>query len=243
MHDTPHHVDAADPDLPDADLLPPEPATDPPTARPSAHVDVTRGEQHRQASPSIATGRPSTWLAAEPERPHALHDSWWIVAAVALAASLLIALVLWISAHVDADPTLHTVALFVHLASLVLGFGAVLVADYLVLVWLSGRCTLAEAIAGAGRLHLPIWAGLVGLIASGALLEPDLTSVMTRIKMILVLILTINGLQALILSRRMTHHLPVPLTPRLMAWGATTALTSQICWWGAVWIGFWNAEN
>jgi hypothetical protein len=32
------------------------------------------------------------------------------------------------------DPVLHTAALFVHLASLVLGFGGVQIADYLVLV-------------------------------------------------------------------------------------------------------------
>ncbi|MFC7449900.1 hypothetical protein [Rhodococcus daqingensis] len=243
MYDTPHIVGAADLDPSEPDLLPPEPAAAG-AVRPKPRVEaVTWGRQHLHVPTSVVAARRSTWLATEPERPHALHDSWWIIAAVALVASSLIAVVLWISAHVDVDPTLHTVALFVHLASLVLGFGAVLVADYLVLVWLSGRCTLAEAIGGASRLHLPIWAGLVGLVASGALLEPDLTSGLTRIKMILVLILTINGLQALILSRRISQHVPIPLTPRLMGWGAATALISQICWWGAVWIGFWNAEN
>ncbi|MFD4179725.1 hypothetical protein [Rhodococcus sp. NPDC058514] len=204
---------------------------------------VTWGPQHSGIHPKIASKRRSAWPAPVPQRPHALHDSWWIVVGAALGASTIIAAVLWISAHVEVDPALHTAALFVHLASLVLGFGGVLVADYLVLVWLSGRCTLAEAIRGAERLHLPIWAGLAGLVASGALLEPDLASDLTRIKMALVLALTVNGLQALILSRRISQHDSIPLTPRLMVWGAATAMVSQLCWWGAVWIGFWNAQH
>ncbi|MFC7450424.1 hypothetical protein [Rhodococcus daqingensis] len=207
-----------------------------------APAAVTWGPQHLRTPPGRASEQQPTWLAAVPNRPHALHDSWWIVSAAALVSAALMAAVLWISAHVDVDPILHTVALFVHLASLVLGFGAVLVADYLVVVWLSGRCTLAEAIGGAGRLHLPIWAGLAGLVASGALLEPNLASGLTRIKMVLVLVLTVNGLQALVLSRRITQQVSAPLTRRLIVWGASTATISQVCWWGAVGIGFWNAE-
>ena len=30
--------------------------------------------------------------------------------------------------------------------------------------------------------------------------------------------------------------------PRLLAWGAITALVSQACWWGAVVIGFVNSR-
>ncbi|EID81314.1 MULTISPECIES: hypothetical protein [Rhodococcus] len=182
-------------------------------------------------------------LASEPDRPLALHDSWWAIAVAGVLASATLTVVLWISAHVTVDPVLHTAALFVHLASLVLGFGGVLIADYLVLVWVSGRSTLAEAIAGAHRLHLPIWLGLAGLVASGALLEPNLASTLTRIKVPCVLILTLNGLQALILSRRMARAATVSLAPTLTIWGAATASVSQICWWTAVWIGFWNAEH
>ncbi|ALO06054.1 hypothetical protein AQF52_0456 [Streptomyces venezuelae] len=36
----------------------------------------------------------------------------------------------WMSLHLHADPLLHKVALFAHLASLILGFGAVLAIDY-----------------------------------------------------------------------------------------------------------------
>lgn len=178
-----------------------------------------------------------------PEKPLALHDSWAIVVAAATVASAALAVAVWVSAHIEVDPDLHTAALFVHLASLVLGFGGVLIADYLVLVWISGRSTLADAIRCAHRLHLPIWAGLVGLVASGAFLEPNLTSVLTQTKLILVLVLTVNGLQAPILSRRIAHNNAVHLPPHLTVWGVATATISQVCWWGAVWIGFWNAEH
>ncbi|MER5467494.1 hypothetical protein [Streptomyces sp. NPDC002685] len=75
------------------------------------------------------------------------------------------------SLHLRVDADLHAVALFVHLASLVLGFGAVLMADYYALLYLTGRCTFHNALTSAGRLHVPIWAGLAGLVASGVMLH------------------------------------------------------------------------
>lgn len=101
---------------------------------------------------------------------------WWTSAAGALLICLGWTACVWISTHLRADPALHTAALFVHLASLVLGFGAVLVADYYGLLWLTGRCELGEAVGCAARLHTPIWAGLAGLVASGIMLHPDLAS-------------------------------------------------------------------
>ncbi|MFF0815894.1 hypothetical protein ACFYVR_12200 [Rhodococcus sp. NPDC003318] len=179
----------------------------------------------------------------EPERAVTLHDSWLVVLGVATLATSAVAVALWISAHVEVDPALHIAALFVHLASLVLGFGGVLIADYLVLVWISGRSTLTDAIRGAERLHLPIWTGLAGLVASGALLEPDLASTITRIKLVLVAVLTVNGVQAMVLNKRIATDDSTRLPGHLTLWGGATALISQACWWGAVWIGFWNAEH
>ncbi|WP_327428505.1 hypothetical protein [Streptomyces sp. NBC_01236] len=176
-------------------------------------------------------------------RPLGLHDSWWTIAAAALAVCLALTACAWASLHLHADPALHTAALFIHLASLVLGFGAVMVADYYGLLWISGRCTLSDTLSGTARLHTPTWTGLAGLVLSGTLLHPDLTSTLTRTKLALVLTLTLNGLQAGLLNRRMAQHTAAPLTPRLLAWGATTALISQICWWGAVVIGFRNSQH
>ncbi|MET8248364.1 hypothetical protein ABZV31_30590 [Streptomyces sp. NPDC005202] len=112
---------------------------------------------------------------------------------------------------------MHTAALFVHLALLVLGFGAVLVADYYGLLWLTGRCTLDEAVGCTGRLHVPLWAGLTGLVVSGVVLHPDLASPATRTKLVLVLVLALNGLQAKVLHRRVAEHLGFVLSAVVQA--------------------------
>ncbi|MFE1308099.1 hypothetical protein [Streptomyces sp. NPDC058755] len=192
---------------------------------------------------SVLPSEPSVSPQAAPLRRLGLYDTWWTVAAAALAACLGLAACAWISAHLHVDAALHTVALFAHLASLVLGFGAVLVADYWALLWLTGRCTLHDALTSTARLHVPIWTGLAGLVVSGVMLQPDLGSAPTRIKLGLVLALTLNGFQAGLLNRRMTQRNTTALTTRLLARAATTALVSQACWWGAVLIGFRNSRH
>jgi hypothetical protein len=172
-----------------------------------------------------------------------LYDTWWTLTAAAIAACLCLSACTWISLHLRVDADLHAVALFVHLASLVLDFRAVLMADYYALLYLMGRCTFHDALNSAGRLHFPIWAGLAGLVASGVMLHPNLDSTPTRVKLGLVLLLTLNGLQAGLLNRRMTQQGTAALTPRLISWGASTALISQVCWWGAVIIGFRNSQR
>ncbi|MEU5807526.1 hypothetical protein [Streptomyces sp. NPDC047718] len=171
-----------------------------------------------------------------------LYDSWWTVAAGALGAVVVLAAALWCSAHVHTDPALHSAALFAHLASLVLGFGAVLSADYHGLLWATRRCSFAEAIGATARLHVPIWAGLAGLVLSGMMLRPDLGSPLTLAKLGLVLVLTLNGLQAGLLGRRL-EAAGGSVRRRALVWGGVTALVSQVCWWGAVVIGFLNSNG
>lgn len=182
---------------------------------------------------------PAVRLSARPVR---LYDSWWTVAAGALCAMVVLAAGLWCSLHVQTDETLHSAALFVHLASLVLGFGAVLSADYHGLLWATGRCTLAEAVGATARLHVPIWAGLGGLVVSGMMLHPDIHAPLTLTKLGLVAVLTVNGLQAGLLGRRLGEAV-APVGRRLLLWGGVTALVSQVCWWGAVVIGFLNTNT
>ncbi|MET8545643.1 hypothetical protein ABZW03_34155 [Kitasatospora sp. NPDC004799] len=195
------------------------------------------------SDPSVSVLPGSARPTGAPARPLGLHDAWWTVAATALVACAGLTACAWVSTHIHVDPALHRAALFVHLASLVLGFGAVLVADYYGLLWMTRRCTLQEAVGTASRLHLPIWAGLAGLVVSGVMLEPDLSSPLTVVKLSLVLALTVNGLQAGLLNRRTAQHGAAPLTRRLLVWGAGTAVVSQVCWWGAVVIGFRNSQH
>lgn len=189
----------------------------------------------------LSSESPSSPQAA-PSGRLGLYDTWWTVAAASVGAGAGLVACAWVSAHLQADAALHTVALFAHLAFLVLGFGAVLVADYYALLFLTRRCTLREAVHGAGRLHVPIWTGLAGLVASGVMLHPDLGSTLTRVKLGLVIVLTLNGLQAGLLNRRLAQPSAAPGS-RLLLRGTATALVSQLCWWGAVVIGFSNSRH
>jgi hypothetical protein len=188
------------------------------------------------------SGRLLRVLQVRPNRVLTLNGSWWVFAATACATWAALGLAIWISTRLRPDHALYVGALFVHLASLVLGFGAVLVADYFGLLWLARRCQLAETLHVARRLHLPIWMGVIGLVLSGMLLEPNLAATATQVKLALVAVLTLNGLQAFVLSKRMEASASAP-SMRLLTWGAATTTISQLCWWGSVWIGFWTATH
>ncbi|GGQ27325.1 hypothetical protein GCM10010215_59520 [Streptomyces virginiae] len=169
--------------------------------------------------------------------------SWCGAAAASLAVCAVWAATTWIALHLRADVTLHTVALFVHLASLVLGLGAVLAIDYYGALWLTGRKTLREVLDFTAPLHVPVWAGLGGLLFSGAFLHPDLSSPLTCVKLGLVLLLSLNGVQASALHQRLAAVDGGPVSRRLMIRGAVTASVSQAAWWGAVAIGFLNSRH
>lgn len=208
--------------------------------RPNAAVTpAVWGTTHAPA-PASRAGR---WPAAEPSRPVHLLDSWWLVGAAGFASTGVLGVALWIATHVHPEPALHTAGLFVHLAALVLGFGGVLIADYLTVLWLLGRSTLSEAMTGVSRMHVPIWLGLAALVASGCVLEPNLSSPLTQTKMVFTVLLTINGLQATVLSKHLADAASAPLAPSVLLWGAASGAISQICWWGAIAIGFWNAQH
>ncbi|GJF30879.1 hypothetical protein KNE206_35790 [Kitasatospora sp. NE20-6] len=149
----------------------------------------------------------------------------------------------WTAGQVHVRPALHTVALFVHLVSLVAGFGAVLAIDYLGALWLLGRRTLRQVVEATAPLHVPVWAGLAGLTASGILLEPRLESGLTQVKLVLVLLIALNGVQAGTLHRRLQEQGGARPPRRLLVRGACSALVSQIGWWGALGIGFWNTRH
>lgn len=175
-----------------------------------------------------------------PVRPMGVYDSWVTVGAASVLACAALAGCAWVSTHLHADSELHTAALFVHLGALVLGFGAVLAVDFHALLWLTGRCTLRDVLAVTARLHVPIWAGLVGLVASGVMLHPDLGATLTRVKLACVVLLTLNGLQAGRLGKRMAAAAPGrgPL-----GWAAATAVVSQICWWTPTLVGFHTTQG
>jgi hypothetical protein len=145
------------------------------------------------------------------------------------------------STLVPAHPTLHRAALFVHLASLIVGFGAVITVDWFALMWLLRRCQFRQVLTVAHQVHLLIWLGLAGLSASGGLLRPDLDSTPTRIKLLLVLLIALNGVQATVVNRKVAEF--TGRLPRLLlARSVLVALVSQAGWWGAIVIGFLSSH-
>ena len=148
---------------------------------------------------------------------------------------------LWASAHVQADPSLYRAALFVHLASLVAGLGAALTIDYFAVQWLLGRRTLHEVLTVSGGTARLVWAGLAGLVGSGALLSPDLDSGLTRLKLALVLVVALNGAFGGVVQHRL-EEAGDGASARLFGLGVVTATVSQVGWWGASLVGFLNAQ-
>lgn len=166
----------------------------------------------------------------------------WAPAVVGVLVSLTVVAALWVSSHLEVDPVLHDAALFGHLASLVVGFGAVLAVDWVALLWLLRQRTLADVLATAGNAHLPIWAGYAGLVLTGMFLGPDLSSLLTWTKLGLVILIGWNGVVAMSLMTPLSRVVEPSTMSRLhLASGASAAL-SQAGWWGAMAIGFLNGR-
>lgn len=200
---------------------------------------------HRQAQAICTTnerqtGTPvTTTIKARQRRRQRRRAVAYVAIAAGWAASI------WISTLLVAPPWLHTLALFVHLASLIVGFGSVLVVDWYALLWVTGWRTVRDLRQVDVTLKLPIWVGIVGLLASGALLQPDLDSPLTLVKLGAVLVLSLNG----VAITRWTMHLA--RFPRKTRFGSlpraarvrfiTSAAISQVAWWTAVVIGMLNS--
>jgi len=151
--------------------------------------------------------------------------------------SLTIVGLIFISTLVNPPQWLQLVALFVHLISLVVGFGSVLAVDWYGLLSLSRRVTIGDVLLTAERMTPLIWIGLAGLTASGVLLKPNLNSWLVVIKLCCVLGVGIVGVLALATSRLMERQMPTP-SRSLIHRGMVLAGASQAFWWTAVVIGF-----
>ncbi|MGZ9928297.1 hypothetical protein ACXNSR_00200 [Streptomyces sp. NC-S4] len=152
----------------------------------------------------------------------------------------------WTAGHLHADATLQMAARFLHIAALVIGFGAVLAVDWIGILWLAGRRRLTHILDASNALATPIWVGLAGLTVTGALLRPDLDNPLTLVKLGLVLAVTLNGLYAHGLGQRLTpyRNKGLPAVPRrLLLQSGLAATLSQVGWWGSALIGFINSQS
>jgi hypothetical protein len=197
-------------------------------------------ETSKDAAPAEVAAETAPPAAPAPPGPSAERIRRREAVLLGVAAVIGWAATLWVSSHVHVDPTLNRVALFVHMASLVAGLGAALTIDYLAMLWLLGRRTLREILIVSRVISLLVWAGLVGLLASGAFLSPDLGSGLTQLKLGLVLMVALNGAYASVVQHRLERAQAPPRS--LLAQGIGSAVVSQVGWWGAAVVGFLNSQ-
>jgi hypothetical protein len=162
--------------------------------------------------------------------------------ALAAAAPTGVTVAVAVALHLDVPDAVHELALFGHLAALVVGFGAVLAVDWVGLQWLRRRARIVDVLATASTLTVPIWLGLTGLIATGALLSPEPASPRTLTKLLLVAVAGVNGAYAHRLHPRLARAGEAPPLALLLR-GVASTTVSQLCWWGATIIGFLNARS
>lgn len=191
--------------------------------------------------PEIAVANPS--VAAGWGRSTAMQGPWLRIAAIGAVAGVW-ALAVVAGAELRPELWVQRAALFGHLLSLVTGLGAVLVLDTYGAGCLLRKRSPVVVAQLAASLDMLIWAGLVGLVITGALLSPNLSSPFTWVKLGAVLVAGLNGINAHGLRTAVASfpatlslwELPRPLLLRLLG----TAVVSQTAWWLAVLIGYWN---
>lgn len=130
---------------------------------------------------------------------------------------------------------------FGHLLGLAVAVGAVAVIDWHGLLWMGRKRDLRETARIAAAVTPLIWAGLLVLGLTGAVLKPDLTAPLAWVKMVAVLFLALNGVAASetrqVLRRTADGvalvDLPRALAARLLA----SAAASQVAWLTAIVVG------
>ena len=160
----------------------------------------------------------------------------------AAAAAWLLSVTLSTAVHVDTF--VHNIAVVLHVLSLVVAFGAIILVDWNGFLWLIGRRELAEIIRLDGAATPLIWGGLAGMLATGVFLSPHLANPMTDVKLAAVLVLSLNGIMLIPLMRRLAR-LPSDASFADLTVGQRIHMMlclaiSQACWWTAIIIGFIN---
>lgn len=136
--------------------------------------------------------------------------------------------------------------LFVHLFSLTLAYGSVLVVDWAGLWYVLGQKPKDDLLKLSRTAQPLIWIGLTGLIASGVFLHPHMNKPLTQLKMLLVLIILCNGINLHFVQRAMSSDQVESfwqLSGKLKLWSVVSITLSQVTWLGAMIIGFINTSS
>ena len=181
----------------------------------------------------VPTSTTATTTARAPHRvaDFAIVTGAWAVVVVAAATFPL------------DDPRVARAALFIHLVGMASGFGTVVMIDVYGLMWLFGYKTLHELVDLVTVAHSVIGVAVGALLASGIALRPDFSSPLALFKMLLVLVLMLNGVWAQHFLTHMKKTLPAEVRGPNIPWAGfqralAAALISQSTWWGSIVIGF-----
>ena len=132
------------------------------------------------------------------------------------------------------------ILLFIHLTSLVVGFGSVLVVDFLGLAWISSKISLKILTQVTNHIQKLIWLGWFGLVGSGIglILIKGYIDELTQLKLFFVILVGANGIILHSIQKTLVtikgENVPLSLKFRI----AVACMISQVGWWGAMSIGF-----
>lgn len=138
---------------------------------------------------------------------------------------------------------INHIFLFIHLVSLIVGFGSVIVIDTLGLLWFLKKVKLSFVNQVANTTQPLIWIGWTGLVLTGIpliLMKGGLSGLST-IKIFAVLMLGLNGMYLHLIKKSMDGITDEMEMPNLAKFRITLASSvSQAGWWTAIVIGFLN---
>ena len=139
------------------------------------------------------------------------------------------------------ETTPFFVLLFVHLASLILGFGAVMLTDLYGVLWIRDRLRFKQMVRVSGVNEMFVWIGWAGMVVSGVpllVLKGEVDNLMV-IKLFFVVLIGINGIVLHRIQSRLEGFGDGEIVPHGFMFRLGLALfVSQFGWWGALVIGF-----
>jgi hypothetical protein len=143
---------------------------------------------------------------------------------------------------------IYLILLFGHIISLIVGFGAVIVVDTFGLLWLLKwwGVDLGLVRRVAVITQRLIWVGFTGLVLTGLpmIIMKGAVSDLTKIKLFLVLMVGLNGIFLHTIKKSLDalgdNIIAVPA--RIYFRISLASGISQLGWWGATAIGFYNRE-
>lgn len=133
------------------------------------------------------------------------------------------------------------IALFFHLAFLIMAFGSVMVIDTFGILMLLKKQTLEQVKKVAKITQVLIWAGWLGMVVSGINLIylKGYVDNLTKIKIFFVLMVGVNGIFLHYIKKALDKYKTAHDIPKLWMFRMFLATTiSQTGWWGAFFIGF-----